>query len=96
MGGTDKSRMFTSLGYFEQDGIMEGLGYKRGDARVNSDHTISKKFTFGQNFYVAYDQRLVEQQAGGRTQPPTHYQKLTVFPVYNPDNYGGFLGAQAG
>ncbi|HEX6225503.1 MAG TPA: SusC/RagA family TonB-linked outer membrane protein [Chryseolinea sp.] len=94
MGGTEKSRMFTSLGYFEQEGIMEGLGYKRGDARVNSDHTISKKFTFGQNFYVAYDERLVEQQAGGRTQLQHIIRSSPYFPVYNPDNYGGFFGAQ--
>src|SRR5690606_16532294 len=68
MGGTEVSKMFGSFGYFDQDGIMLGTGYRRGDARFNSDHQISKRVTFGQNFYGAYDERLVEQNAGGRTQ----------------------------
>jgi TonB-dependent starch-binding outer membrane protein SusC len=94
MGGTDKSRMFASVGYFDQEGIMEGTGYRRGDARFNSDHNISKKITFGQNFYVAYDERKVEQNAGGRTQLQHIIRSSPYFPVYNPDNYGGFFGAQ--
>src|SRR5688572_6532972 len=94
MGGSDKSRMFASVGYFDQEGIMKGSGYKRGDARFNSDHTISKRITFGQNFYVAYDERLVEQNAGGRTQLQHIIRSSPYFPVYNPDNYGGFFGAQ--
>ncbi|HKZ39017.1 MAG TPA: TonB-dependent receptor, partial [Chryseolinea sp.] len=94
MGGSEKSKFFASAGYFEQEGIMKGTGYKRGDARINSDHTISKKFTFGQNFYVAYDDRLVEQNAGGRTQLQHIIRSSPYFPVYNPDNYGGYFGAQ--
>jgi TonB-linked SusC/RagA family outer membrane protein len=95
MGGTEKSRMFASVGYFDQEGIMKGTGYRRGDARFNSDHNISKKITFGQNFYVAYDERLVEQNAGGRTQLQHIIRSSPYFPVYNPDNYGGFFGAQS-
>jgi TonB-linked SusC/RagA family outer membrane protein len=94
-GGSEASRMFASAGYFEQEGIMLGTGYKRGDARFNSDHKISKRITFGQNFYVAYDERLIEQQAGGRTQVQHMIRQSPYFPVYNPDNFGGFFGAQS-
>ena len=94
MGGSEKSRMFASFGYFDQEGIMLGTGYRRGDARFNSDHEISKRITFGQNFYVAYDERKVEQNAGGRTQLQHIIRSSPYFPVYNPDNYGGFFGAQ--
>lgn len=93
-GGSANSRMFASAGYFEQEGIMLGTGYKRGDVRFNSDHNISKRITFGQNFYVAYDERLIEQQAGGRTQLQHMIRSSPYFPVYSPDNYGGFFGAQ--
>jgi TonB-dependent starch-binding outer membrane protein SusC len=95
MGGSDKSRMFASVGYFEQEGIMKGTGYKRGDARFNSDHNLSDRITFGQNFYVAYDERLIEQNAGGRTQLQHIIRSSPYFPVYNPDNNGGFFGAQS-
>lgn len=93
-GGSDKSRMFASLGYFDQEGIMKGTGYRRGDARFNSDYNISERITFGQNFYVAYDERKVEQNAGGRTQLQHIIRSSPYFPVHNPDNYGGFFGAQ--
>jgi TonB-linked SusC/RagA family outer membrane protein len=94
-GGSASSKLFASVGYFEQEGIMLGTGYQRGDARINSDHNVSKRVTVGQNFYVAYDERKIEQQAGGRTQLQHMFRSSPYFPVYNPDNYGGFFGAQA-
>ena len=94
MGGSEYSRMFASLGFFEQEGIMLGTGYRRGDARINSDHNVSKRITVGQNFYVAFDERKIEQQAGGRTQLQHMIRNSPYFPVYSPDNYGGFFGSQ--
>jgi TonB-linked SusC/RagA family outer membrane protein len=94
MGGSEKSKVFASFGYFDQEGIMKGTGYRRGDARLNSDHEISKRVTFGQSFYMAYDERKVEQNAGGRTQLQHIIRSSPYFPVRNPDNFGGFFGAQ--
>jgi TonB-dependent starch-binding outer membrane protein SusC len=93
-GGSASSKMFASVGYYEQEGIMLGTGYKRGDARFNSDHNVTKRVTIGQNFYVAFDERKIEQQAGGRTQLQHIFRSAPYFPVYNPDNFGGFFGAQ--
>lgn len=93
-GGSATSKMFASAGFFEQEGIMLGTGYKRGDARFNSDHNVSKRVTVGQNFYLAFDERKIEQQAGGRTQLQHMIRSSPYFPVYNPENYGGFFGAQ--
>jgi TonB-dependent starch-binding outer membrane protein SusC len=94
-GGSASSKIFASVGYFEQEGIMLGTGYQRGDARLNSDHNVSKRVTIGQNFYVAFDERKVEQQAGGRTQLQHMFRSSPYFPVYSPDNFGGFFGAQS-
>lgn len=94
-GGSALSKMYASIGYFEQEGIMLGTGYKRWDARFNSDHNVTKRVTIGQNFYVAFDERKVEQQAGGRTQLQHMFRSSPYFPVYSPDNFGGFWGAQA-
>lgn len=95
MGGSSTSRYFSSVGYFEQEGIMLGTGYKRGDLRLNTDHKISDRVTIGQNLYGAYDERLVEQQSGGRTQLQHMLRSAPYFPIYNPDVFGGFWGAQA-
>lgn len=94
-GGSATSKIFSSIGYFEQEGIMLGTGYKRWDARLNSDHNVTKRVTIGQNFYVAYDERKIEQQAGGRTQLQHMFRSSPYFPVYSPDNFGGFWGAQS-
>lgn len=94
-GGTASSKYFSSFGYFEQEGIMLGTGYQRGDFRLNSDHKVSDRVTIGQNFYAAYDERLVEQQSGGRTQLQHMLRSSPYFPVHNPDVFGGFWGAQA-
>jgi TonB-dependent starch-binding outer membrane protein SusC len=94
-GGSAVSKMFASFGYYEQEGIMLGTGYKRGDVRLNSDHNVSHRVTVGQNFYVAYDERKIEQQSGGRTQLQHMFRSAPYFPVYNPDNFGGFFGAQS-
>ncbi len=94
-GGSAASKIFTSFGYFEQEGIMLGTGYQRGDVRINSDHNINKRITIGQNFYAAYDERKIEQQSGGRTQLQHMLRSAPYFPIYSPDNFGGFWGAQA-
>lgn len=93
-GGSSASKMFASFGYFEQEGIMLGTGYQRGDVRLNTDHNVSKRLSIGQNLYVAFDERKIEQQSGGRTQLQHMFRSSPYFPVYSPDNFGGFWGAQ--
>jgi hypothetical protein len=53
-GGNDVSRFYASAGYFDQDGTAPSVGFKRYNFRINSDHRISKVFTFGENLYMAY------------------------------------------
>lgn len=94
MGGNNVSRFYASGGYFNQEGIMRGTGYERGSFRINSDHNISKRFTFGQTLYLGYDDQKAEQNAGGRTQVQHMIRSQPYLPVYNPENLGGFAGAQ--
>jgi TonB-dependent SusC/RagA subfamily outer membrane receptor len=59
-GGNDKSRLYASAGFMDQKGTTPKVGYRRYNFRVNSDHIISKVFTFGENLYLAYgDQAYV-------------------------------------
>ncbi|WP_339893401.1 TonB-dependent receptor [uncultured Algibacter sp.] len=41
-GGGDKSSYFSSINYFNQDGILIGSGFKRLNARFNSEHEFGK------------------------------------------------------
>lgn len=91
-GGSERSKFASSLGYFDQDGIMIGTGYKRGNFRINSDHTISKRFTFGQALTIAYSDRFGEVSAGGRTQVQNLIRMTPYMPVTDPFLLGGYRG----
>lgn len=93
-GGNEKSRFFASGGYFKQDGIMKGTGYERGNFRINSDHQISKRITFGQNITIAYDSRFNENNPGGRTQIQNMMRMTPYIPVEDPNKLGGYGGAE--
>ena len=51
-GGNDISRFYASAGYMDQQGTTPTVGYRRYNFRINSDHNISKVFTFGENLYT--------------------------------------------
>jgi TonB-linked SusC/RagA family outer membrane protein len=50
-GGNDKSTFYTSLGYFDQEGVVATSisNYKRLNLRFNSNHQVNKWLRFGQN-----------------------------------------------
>jgi TonB-linked SusC/RagA family outer membrane protein len=46
-GGSDKTQFNMSLGYFKQNGTIEGLDFTKVTARINVDQQISKRFKAG-------------------------------------------------
>ncbi len=92
-GGTGVSRVYASAGYFAQQGILLNAGYRRGNFRLNSEHTLGKRVTFGQHLYLAYDEQKREQIVGGRTPLNNAIRMLPYLPVHDPSNTGGFAGA---
>lgn len=46
-GGNDRTRFLVSGTYFDQTGIVIGSGFKRANARINLDHSISDKLKVG-------------------------------------------------
>lgn len=55
--GSEKSSIYAGFSYFDQKGIIAGSGYKRGTARINMDHKVSDRFSFGTNIYLTTDKR---------------------------------------
>jgi len=43
-GGSERTKFYISGGYFDQDGIIIGSGFKRYNFRANLDNTVSDKF----------------------------------------------------
>jgi TonB-linked SusC/RagA family outer membrane protein len=93
-GGSDRSTFFTSFGYFKQEGVIVGGGYERFSLRLNSKHDITDNgsFRFGQTLVLVNDERQISP--GGLLRNVV--QSIPYLPVRNPDNIGGFSGADQG
>lgn len=93
-GGSDRSTFFTSLGYFKQEGVIVGGGYERFSLRLNSKHDITQNgnFRFGQTLVLVNDDR--QDSPGGLLRNVV--QSIPYLPVRNPENIGGFSGANQG
>ncbi len=48
-GGSDQTRYFTSLSYFDQEGVQLGTGFERISGRVNLDTEVTNWLDFGAN-----------------------------------------------
>lgn len=52
-GGKDNTRYYTSINYFEQDGIVINTGFKRYSIRLNLDSKVNDWFKIGNNITIA-------------------------------------------
>ncbi|MGZ5133669.1 MAG: SusC/RagA family TonB-linked outer membrane protein, partial [Flavitalea sp.] len=95
-GGNEASRFFASAGYMDQNGTGPSVGFRRYNFRLNSDHIISKVFTFGQNLYLAYgDQLFDNNETGARTNLVNVIRMMPHMPVYDPTSNGGYRGVNS-
>lgn len=95
-GGNDISRFYSSAGYMQQEGTTPATAFKRYNFRINSDHNISKVFTFGQNLYAAYSNQDYDNNEGqARTNLVNVIRMMPHMPVYDPTSNGGYRGVNA-
>ena len=95
-GGNDVSRFYASAGYFDQTGTTPTVAYKRYNFRINSEHRISKVFTFGENLYTAYaDQAYDNNETGTRSNLVNVIKMMPYMPVYDPTTSDGFRGVNS-
>ncbi len=95
-GGNDVSRFYASAGFTDQSGIAPHVGYKRYNFRINSEHTISKNVTFGQNLYISYgDQAYDNNETGTRTNLINVIKMMPHIPVHDPTSTDGFRGVNS-
>jgi TonB-linked SusC/RagA family outer membrane protein len=95
-GGNEMSRFYASAGFMDQEGTTPSVDYRRYNFRFNSDHVISKIFTFGENLYVASgDQGFDANETGSRTNLVNVVRMMPHMPVYDPTSNGGYRGVDA-
>jgi TonB-linked SusC/RagA family outer membrane protein len=95
-GGNDVSRFYASAGYFNQLGTTPTGGYRRYNFRINSEHRISKVFTFGENLYAAYgNQAYDNNETGTRSNLVNVIKMMPYMPVYDATTSDGFRGVNS-
>lgn len=53
-GGTDKTKLYTSLNYMNQEGIIKGSNYNRFALRINGDQKLAKNLSLSANVTYSY------------------------------------------
>ena len=53
-GGNEDTQFNISLGYFNEEGIVDNMDYSRVTSRINLDHQISQRFKIGTSFLGSF------------------------------------------
>lgn len=61
--GTEKTKIFSSLNYFAQNGIIPNSGYDRGSFKLNLEQKLSERLTF--NGIFNYQNSTQDRETGG-------------------------------
>ena len=64
-GGSEKTQFYSSLSYYDQEGIGLRSFLKRFSARLNLDHKVSDKFKVGTSMSIAYSKSSFVASEGG-------------------------------
>ena len=81
-GGSENTRLFTSLNYFDQDGVIPTSGFRRGAVRVNVDQRVNDRISLQAN---------VNFQKSDQTVESTSLNFITISPLARPFDAAGNL-----
>ncbi|WP_417212541.1 SusC/RagA family TonB-linked outer membrane protein [Acinetobacter venetianus] len=92
-GGSDRASVYSSLGYFNSEGVVDGSEFERINFRVNSEFKVTDKLKIGENFIITnQESNLVNALAGQILGLAIEQQ--SIVPVYNDE--GGWGGPVPG
>ena len=95
-GGSSRSNYSFSLGYLNNDGIVENSNYKRYNVRFNSQHDIAKNLILGENITVMMsEQRAADIRASYTGVLSSALFNMRNIPVWE-DEAAGIYGAPSG
>lgn len=88
-GGNDKTRYYTSLGFYDQEGVVVGTDYERYSASINLESDVHEAVTVGVNLKPSYS----TQNSGDQASRSSGVLALSLlnFPMYSPYNEDGTL-----
>lgn len=95
-GGDDKMKFFTSLGYFNQVGLLPSSSFERYTGKINIDNKVSDIFNFSINESIAYTDQSGTSSGGYYSNPIWGVKNLNpTAPVFASEGvyyrYPGFI-----
>lgn len=84
--GNEKTRLFISGSYYNQDGTIKGTSFSRYNTRVNVDHKLDDNLTIGTS--ISLSSSTNDRVEGDQTlfgPLPNALSIPAIFPVYNQD-----------
>ncbi|HMJ67671.1 MAG TPA: TonB-dependent receptor [Cyclobacteriaceae bacterium] len=95
-GGSDGGRYALSLNYFDQKGTMIYTNFKRYALRANTEFNVNKRVRIGENFQLAYSERVNQPNGNSQESNPTSFafRIQPIVPVYDVSGstFGGTRG----
>ncbi|MBU1486007.1 MAG: TonB-dependent receptor [Bacteroidetes bacterium] len=81
-GGNQNTKLYSSINFYNQTGLVPKADYKRGSFRINLDQKLSKKISFSANLNLATDEQGVES---------SNLDFITISPFTGPYDANGVL-----
>ncbi|NKI27437.1 TonB-dependent receptor [Arenibacter sp. 6A1] len=87
-GGSEKTKVLTSIGYFDQGGVLKNTSFSRFSGRVNIDHQVNEYIKSGVSIMAQREKSNYQIYDGNILNSNVLYSILTydpTVPVYNAD-----------
>ncbi len=97
-GGNDKTKYMFSLGYLNEEGILQNTSFQRYNARANINTTVNDWFSSNLNTSLAHSIQNFSDYTGSSTSNVWYSAQFAspLFPVYIKDMSGNNLLNEAG
>lgn len=95
-GGSEKTKILTSLGYYGQEGVLKNTDFSRFSGRVNVDQTITDWIKAGATMYAHREKSKFQAYSGNLVNSNVLYSVLTYDPTVKPFNEDGTYGRPPG
>jgi TonB-linked SusC/RagA family outer membrane protein len=87
-GGSEKTQFNVSVGYFNEEGMVPTMGFKKVTGRVNLDHQINSIFKIGASTLLSHS---LQERGGGNTAIDEAVNQTPLGLPYNADGSLKFL-----
>ncbi len=95
-GGSEKTKVLTSLGYFTQEGVLKNTDFNRFSGRVNVDQTINDFIKAGATVYAHREKSKYQEYSGNIVNSNVLLSILQYDPTVKPYNEDGSYGRVPG